>query len=227
MCTGSDTSNPLKNPLYWLIKQDSRGAAELGRATGWDFLRDEGKHNQENPGRALGKAATSAALWYLGGPAAASGAESAGGQVAMQAAGDAEQELANQAIQQAMQQGAQQSAMQLAEQIPQGYANTMESALIDTGYTPSSLRGLLTNGPGSGNMPQAMMNYTKNAATSDVAKKLAVRQGLGLLSQPQQPRPQPPPMYRAPERAEPVIPYGGDLTDEERRRRRMMGYSIY
>lgn len=59
----------LKKPLYYLVKKDSEGMESIGRKLGWDWLVNEGQKNQQNPGRAVGKAAQAAATWYLGGPA--------------------------------------------------------------------------------------------------------------------------------------------------------------
>jgi hypothetical protein len=139
----------LKKPLYWLVQQDSRAASELGRAFGWDYLRDEGKRNQENPGRAIGKAAASAAAWYLGGAAAGAGggAGTAAGEGLTSAgmfagaapgmAASTEEALAQQALQQALeQQAAQAAATQgmsssgLFAQVPGVSAGSQQAAML-------------------------------------------------------------------------------------------------
>ena len=74
MC-GGNIGDELKKPLYKIVKQDSRNTAWLGNALGWQGLEDEANKNVANPGRAVGKAAASAAAWYLGALAGAGGAD--------------------------------------------------------------------------------------------------------------------------------------------------------
>lgn len=94
----------LKRPLYALARQDSRHASDIGRALNWDWLKNEGKENQRNPGRAVGKGAAAAATWYLGGPAWGTAANAAGS-AAEVTAEQAAQQAAQQAVQQGLAQG--------------------------------------------------------------------------------------------------------------------------
>ena len=50
-----------KKLTYDQVRQDSDNMEGIGRAIGWDWLEQEGKRNQGNPGRAIGKAAATAA----------------------------------------------------------------------------------------------------------------------------------------------------------------------
>lgn len=72
-----DLLDALKKPLYWGVKKDSEGVESLARMLGWDGLVNEAQTNQKNPGRAVGKAAQTAATWYLGGPAWSGASEGA------------------------------------------------------------------------------------------------------------------------------------------------------
>lgn len=205
MCTGG-SSNPLKDPLYWLVKQDSRGAAELGRAIGWDALRDEGKYNQKNPGHAITKAAETAATIYLGGLMGGGGAESAAGAFA---GGGAEGLLsaggmtAEKAAEAAALQAAESGAVQGAGMIPQG-ANALMQApaevfdkslpaiterstnagLLDRGYAKfaDTARGLL-----SPSTPGVSSGGGKGAS------QLAMNMGMKIMSPQQAPQQAPAP----------------------------------
>lgn len=264
MSTGSDSSNPLKNPLYWLVKQDSRAASELGRALNLDYLTEEGKRNQENPGRALTKAAASAATWYLGG---LMGAEAAGagqgvlGAAAEGAKGLTAAEIAAQEAalaSQGLMGGAAPAIEQGASMIPQGAnalapqgwgTNVMESALTDTGYTPSSLFQAFNNANAANNTSlsqnlaaygrQGMANLKNGsmfnqalASMDDPKARLAMKM---LEPQPQPQAPAAPPPRQGP--IEPLpTPYGPGgnsmgmdpmrLTEAERQRLRRMGYRV-
>lgn len=226
MCTGSKTSNPLKNPLYWLVKQDSRAASELGRGLGWDYLRDEGKKNQENPGRAIGKAATVAATWYLGGllggaGGAGSGGISASGNAGV-GAGNAAGGLSG-AGSGALGSGAASAGMA-------GLEGTMESALANTGYTPSSLLNAIQNGPGSGQgMLETMGNYGKGLLSKPQTKRFAMRYGANQMMQPQQTQQAQPMQFQQPQEQQQQPIYGFDpslLTEEEKQRLRMLGFPV-
>jgi hypothetical protein len=60
MCEGAN--DILKKPLYDMARQGSRSIAEVGRGTGWDWLKNEGKSGEKNPGYALTRAAETAGL---------------------------------------------------------------------------------------------------------------------------------------------------------------------
>lgn len=208
----------LKDALYDQVKRDSQNARHIGEDLNWDFLAAEGKKNEKNPGRAIGKAATAALTWYLGGPAwgaAGNAANSAvppmaemGGQTAMNAA----------------------NAMQPAMA---GLGSSMESALQDTGYTPSSLMNAFRYGPDSGQgMGQTMSNFASNKGMglmhqaqnnpmgllgNDNVKRYAMRQGMDMMQPQQYQSPPPPP----PRQQQPLLtPY---LSEEDKRRLMMQG----
>lgn len=73
-----------KKGAYAIAKQDSDNMEGIGRAIGWDWLTQEAQRNQKNPGRAIGKAAATAASIYAGGllGGGAGGAGSAAGNAA-------------------------------------------------------------------------------------------------------------------------------------------------
>jgi hypothetical protein len=56
----------LKELLYKPVKQDSRNLEKLGQAWNLPWLENEANRNVDNPGRAVGKAAATAATWWLG-----------------------------------------------------------------------------------------------------------------------------------------------------------------
>ena len=246
-----------KDALYKLVKQDSRNAEWLGNALGWDYLEEEGKKNIGNPGRAVGKAAAAAATWYLGGllGSGAGAAGTAAGETAGAAAEmTAEQiaaQLAEQAAAETAKQAAVEAAKQGASQIPQGIANTMETGLLESGYTPSSIAQAIKNTGETTPMSQNLLNYGKqkvadaqsgsllnrvDANANDPQSSQMMRMGQGLLS-PEQPQPQrqAPPQQQGP--VEPLPnPYGNSLNsmhvngpppgmswEEWLRRKQMMG----
>lgn len=125
---------------------------------------------------------------------------------------------------------------QAASAAPAGVEGTMESALLNTGYTPSSLMNALQYGADSGQpWSQTMGNFAtnkynnaanafKNGGYKKAAGKLAMNQAQGLLSQPQ---PAPSPMMMPQQQFEPPPPIYGELSEEEKRRLREQGYNIY
>ena len=163
----------IKRPFYQIAAQDSRNLKQSFNRVGFDWGEKEADKNIDNPGRAIGKAATSAALWWLGangaeaaapaaGAAAGAGAAgSAAGTAALtaaeiaaeQAAQIAAEEAAKQALSQGGQGILQTGAQETASQgLLQGSVNTvpvanttMEAGLMDTGYTPSSFWNALNN----------------------------------------------------------------------------------
>lgn len=173
MCTGGSDSNPLKNPLYWMVKQDSRGASQLGRTLGWDWLTQEGKTNQDNPGRAITKAAEVAATMYgaglLGGAEAGAGGVAADGLAG--AASDAGLLTAADAsaggVSAAGTGLASQAAPVAASMLPEGAANSL-------GAGPLTNAAYSTMVPGVGSQQAAMLA----AQTGDFGAP-----GLGLTMQ--------------------------------------------
>lgn len=245
-----------KKPFYAVAKQDSRNMAKLGNALGWDWLEQEGKKNVENPGRAVGKAATSALLWYLGGPAWGGGSGAAGS-----AAGTTAEEAAKIAAEEAAKEAAKQEALNSAQyamqegllsgtsQAPQGFANTMEAGLMDTGYVPSNLWQAAKNSGSPGGLLQNVQSWGKQQATEagngsllnrmganagDKRSMFAAQQGMRMM-QPKQRHSQPPPPPQPQEPPPMIQPYGGSggpyggllgMSEEEKRRRLMMGYPV-
>jgi hypothetical protein len=247
MCNGG-SSNPIKDPLYWLVKQDSRAAAEVGRGLGLDFLRDEGKYNQKNPGHAITKAAEYAALYGLGDYFLGAGSATEGGMDAVQAGenvgsmGPLAANAAGGATMTAEQLAEQQAMQQLAQQAPQGLGNTMEAGMMDTGYTPSSLWHALNNPNATAT---SAANRTLGTTLSggggggSTSKLMAAQQGLKMMF-PQQPQYQPPPQRQFQGQQEPLPtmygrnqgPYGTaagnsvGFTEEQKKKLRDMGYKI-
>lgn len=243
MCGG--LGDALKKPLYKILEQDSRIVSQVGRDLNWDWLKDEGKKVQENPGYGVGKAAATMAALYSGG--LLGGASGAGAQTA---AGMTPELLAS-------------AESSVAPGLLQGLGNTtMESALTDTGYTPSSLLNAFKNsaanplGSSTNALGQNLANYGSNTATtlkqtamnnpagllsggggSNGGKNLAMQAGLKMMQPPQAPpMPRSPPPQQGP--IEPLpSPYGPSgnslgmlgktqLSEQEKQRLRAMGYQV-
>lgn len=139
----------------------------------------------------------------------------------------------------AAQQAAQLAAQQAAQSGMAGGANTMEGGLLDTGYTPSSLKNAVTLGPGSGQgMGTTMANYGRgllsNAtapSATKAASKMATNMGAqGLMAQGQQ-QPQRTPMLGQSQQQQPMQMYGSQggmygMDEETKRKLRAMGYQV-
>jgi hypothetical protein len=97
-----------KEPFLGKAKRDSRFIEDFANKIGWQGLEDEAKHNQENPGHAITKAAEYALAGYLGG--LYGGAEAAAGMEAGVGAGTTASTAINVAEQQAAQQAMQTAA---------------------------------------------------------------------------------------------------------------------
>src|SRR5690348_5213637 len=128
-----------KKPFEQVAAQDSRNLADIFNKVGWQGAEDEAKHNVQNPGRAITKAAEYAALWYLGSVAggAAGGAGSAAGE-GVAAAG-------------------------------QGAQAATESALLNAGIVPGTAAwtaggGGSIAGAAAGNAADAALTETPNAS---------------------------------------------------------------
>lgn len=213
----------LKELLYKPVKQDSRNFEKLGQAWNIPWLEQEGNRNVDNPGRAVGKAAGAAATWWLGN-GLLGGAAGAAGQAGTSAAEIAAKQAAEEAAKQAAMQAAMKGGEQAAIQIPQGFMNTMEAGMMDTGYTPSSLFQAIKNTGQTTPLQQNLLNFGKqqmaNAQNGSMMNGLLgnfgdnksaqmMKMGSGLLDggQQQQPMMAPPPRQQAP--AEPLpSPYG-------------------
>jgi hypothetical protein len=223
------------------MKMDSRGMESLGKKWNIQPLQDEAHGNVSDPAKGIGKASTAAGAAMAGGwlgnlfggaPAVASAAPpmaEMGGPMAAQLA----------------------SQMGLQSGQAAGLMGTMESALTDSGYTPSSLLNAAQNAPG--NMPQTIMgpngqfdvgqsfgqtmgNYGRGLLSKaqspgfkQDAQRYAVKQGLNMMDQPQQQQaPARPFQYQQ----EPMRnPYGqedplANLTEEQKMQLRMMGYQV-
>jgi hypothetical protein len=233
-----------KKPFYAVAKQDSDNMEGIARAVGWDWLEDEAKTNQKNPGRAIGKAAGYAVGSMLGGWLG--GAGGAAGSAATEAGTAAGTTAAEVAAEQAAMQGGQVAAtgagdagllgMTTAQSAPgagayelgtvgeqatlgmDGFAKMARPPTSIPNAVTSQFQGLLGGGGGGGNADKAMK----------------AMQVYGLLNpqQPQQgPMPVPPPQQQgspdplaSPYQQNPYGPGGNSLgmTEEERRRRMMM-----
>lgn len=239
-------SAQLKEPLYKFVKQDSRNAAWLGNALGIQALENEGKYNTKNPGHAVGKAAQTAALMYLGG--------ALGGGAAGDAVGGASAGIGAGAEMTAEEIAAQQAMAQLAQQAPQGLANTMESGAPQSGYTPSSLWNALKNANSGTPLSQNLLNYGKAAGDNAMnggllnqltsgggsgSKMMAAQQGLKMMfPEQQQYRAPPAQAFQGQQGPLPTMyernsgPYGTSagnslgFTEEQKRKLRDMGYPI-
>lgn len=193
-----------KEPFYKVARQDSRVFAELGRALGWDGLRDEGKYNQKNPGHAVGKVAQYAATMYLGGllgggeAAAASGA--AGQTAEMTAAEYAAEEAAAQAAAQAAQQGVQQTAQQgLLNGATQTGTNSIQQGLLQQSTVPvtdlsSNFAPVSDQSSQAGLLDKARLAFSGGGASGgssgSAAKAMMMQQGLGMVMPKQGPQQQ-------------------------------------
>lgn len=107
-----------------------------------------------------------------------------------------------------------------------GTAGTMESALMNTGYTPSTFANLMQYGQGSGNFGQAAMNYGGSLLGgngNEAARRFAMRQGMDMM-QPQQPMQAPQQRYQQPQ--DPMVNPYQQLTEEEKQKLRELGYTI-
>lgn len=228
-----------KRATYGMVKNDSDNMEGIGRAMGWDWLEQEGQRNQKNPGRALGKAAATAATFYAGGllgaggGAAGNAAGNAAGTVASNAgpvastwATDSALLAAKQAAEQGAvqsgtagmngllaQEAAREAGIQSLSQIPQGLGTQM--SLGNTGYSVqgglNQATGGLLGGQGGLNSQQAKLGM----------------QGLQMLEggQEQQQRPMaPPPPPAAPMPPSDFQGYGqqggpfAGMSEEQKRR---------
>lgn len=209
------------NPLYRLVKQDSRNAAWLGNAIGWQGLEDEANRNVQNPGRALTKAAISAATWYLGGAAggylgggsdaanagaASTDAAESGGTLALNSAGTAASPY--------MTQAAQQTAMQYAGGIdPETAAGAGGMSVAQNGIGPGTLlnqfRGAVNNPSSLLSSNSGLLSNLSSGSSSGKAGNLALQMGLKSLA-PQQPQgPMPAPPRQQQDNTPLPLPYGG------------------
>src|SRR6185369_11349301 len=97
MCNVADD---LKNPLYKVTAEGSRGARDVFNKLGWQNFENEADRNVSNPGHAIGQAAKYTAMYYLGG--LLGGGAGAGADAATQAATTAADEATQQAAREAL-----------------------------------------------------------------------------------------------------------------------------
>lgn len=211
------------------MKNDSRLVESVSKKWNLPWLEAEAHGNVQNPAKGIGKASTAVASAYAGGAlggllgGAGGGATSAvppmaemGGPMAAQIA--------------------QQMGLQSGQAA--GLMGTMESAMMDTGYTPSSLMNAARYGPESGqtfgqtmgNYGQGLMNKAASPGFKQGAQRYALRQGMDMMS-PQQTQYAPPRQFQQPQ--EPMRnPYSqqqfdpSQLTEEQKMQLRMMGYPV-
>jgi hypothetical protein len=206
---GMEDIDPLAYELSKsLVKNDSQLIEGAANGLGWDWLAQEAQYNQDNPGEGLAKASLAAGAIMA--PQGAAGLWNAAAPTAYGAATGT---------------GAEQAAM-LAAQTGEfgafGLGKTMEAAAYAGGNGSGLMNaagGLLAGGGGKGTSNLLMQNM-----------------GMNLMNpqQPQQPQPMAPPPR--PQQIEPLnTPYGPNgnsmglpppMTEEEKRRLRMMGYRI-
>jgi len=185
----------LKDATYKGIEFDSQGMESLGRRMGWDWLVQEGQRNQKNPGRAAGKAAQTAATWYLGGPAwsgaseagtaaqlaaqqaaatsAYSGLGATGGGMFGQALGQTAASVANEGAKTAAEIAAEEAAKQAAQQAAQqsvGQAATTQPGMFN--MVPGVTQG----------SPQHLAILEQNAGMGGSASDLTAQAARGALS---------------------------------------------
>lgn len=268
----------LRKPVDQVTTRASQNAKHLGQDWNIQYLEDEGAKNEKNPGRAYGKAAQAVAAWYLGGllggsggaagssagGAAASGAGEAAGAVAETAAQEMARKAAEEALKQELLNSAQYASQQgllsgAGETASQGFGNTMEAGLLDTGYTPSNLGYAFKNSSmlkgGSPSLGQNLQNFgsqrmteaqngamlNRAMAPGSGARDYAFRQGVNMMQPEEQPRQQSQPFRYEPQEQQPIYgqsgqggPYGGlmggeiygQMSEEEKRRLRAMGYQV-
>jgi hypothetical protein len=195
---------PGKDQLYWLAKQGSRSVSEAGRATGWDWLKNEGKEGQKNPGYALTRAAESAGL------AAA----------AMYAP--------------ALYSAAASSPEAYAAATPGLTASGQQAAMLAAQTGDFGAQGLLSTASAGGSPMANMVLGSMGTGAGSSAKMMTGLQGLKMMFPEQQQRqaPQAPPMQGQqgplldmyPNRIAPGQSSLGMLSEEERKRKlRAMG----
>jgi hypothetical protein len=209
-----------------LMKFDSRGVESLAKKWNLGGLEQEAHGNVSDPAKGIGKASTAAGAAMAGGwlgslfggaPAAAAVPPMAemGGPMAAQLA----------------------SQMGVQSGQAAGLMGTMESALTDSGYTPSSLLNAAKYGPESGqtfgetmgNYGRGLMSKVSSPGFKQGAQRYAVKQGLNMMDSPQQQQaPARPFQYQQ----EPMRnPYStqdplANLTEEQKMQLRMMGYQV-
>lgn len=236
----------IKKPFYKVAQRDSQNLKHLGEDWNWQWLENEAKKNEKNPGRAIGKAAANAAAWWLtsgasaGAEAGALAAGEIGGQAAMTAAEQAALELAKQealnSAQYAMQQGLLSGASQsfgsglLGGQGGVGMGSAFSMAPGPGVVAPGQQLGAMADTAAiNAGFPKAAPGYWAPKGS----KEFAMKQGLGMMGQDQTP-PAPPPPRRQEQPPVPPAPYGGSglpggllgLSEEEKQRLRMMGYPV-
>ena len=245
----------INKPHYKIISEVSRFAAKTGDKWGWDFQKEEGEKNADNPGRAI----TKAAPYVLGGlfsafgggaaagaNAAGAGAEAAGTVAAEEAAKQAALELAKQEMLNSAQYAAQEGLLSstaptvgsglLGGQGGVGMGSTMSMAPGPGVVAPGKqFAAMLDTAAINSGVPNAAPGYWNPMVGKSGAQKFAMKQGLSMMSpqQQQQPPAPPPRQQQSNYQPEPMQmpygdPYGGllGMSEEEKMRLRMMGYNV-
>jgi hypothetical protein len=234
-----------------IMKQDSKLVEGAANKMNWWQLAQKAQQNQDKPEQGVAEAAVATGMGFLGpmlgGGAAAGGAAGTAANAAPAAMTAAEM-AAMTAAEQAAAITAQEAAMQAAQQgllanAPQGFANTMEAGLMGptSHVTDAAMR--MSTGPGPGvaapgkGLLGQMDSYLINNDMSQYAGRLgnqskqgrfAVKQGLGMMQEPQQQTPQAPPP-RPYQEQQAQMPYGmqnQEIPEELKRKLRAMGYPI-
>jgi hypothetical protein len=214
------------------MKMDSRGVESLAKKWNLGGLEQEAHGNVSNPAMGIGKASTAAAASMAGGWLGNlfGGAGTAGGAVPPMAemGGPIASQVASQ--------------MGLQSGQAAGLMGTMESALMDSGYTPSSLMNAAKYGPESGQtFGQTMGNWAGNKADTFMTRlqhnpkgllsgqrnRFAMNQAADMMTPQQQMQPPPRPMqYQQDPLQNPYGQQDPNLTEEQKMQLRMMGYSV-
>lgn len=188
----------IKRPFYQVAQKDSQNLKHLGQKWNIGFLEDEAAHNEKNPGRAITKAAEYAAMGYLGG----------------------------------LYGGLYDSAGAYAAATPALTASGEQAAMLASQTGEFGANGLLQTAASGGNQyAGTLAKMASGSGTSAGGKQLALQAGMNAMQPAQRPPMQsaPPPRQQQPMEPLPLAygqrmdSLGMGLTEEEKRRRMMMG----
>ena len=228
-----------KKGAYQVAKQDSDNMEGIGRKLGWDWLTQEAQRNQQNPGRAIGKAAVTAATIYggglLGGAGGAGGAAANAAGTGVSGVGPVMSGTAYEAAIEAAKQAAANGGTGLlqsgtaasngllpygGELASVGDANAAGGLL--GGSSPQSvhiahntafdaLKNANSFGEGMGNLKSWAMDGYKSPMSMSGKDAMMGMQGLQMMEGQQQPQPMaPPPRPAAPPPQSDFRGYGSD-----------------
>jgi hypothetical protein len=226
-----------KKLLYDQVGRDSQNMKHLGEDWNWGFLADEGKKNEKNPGRAIGKAAGAALTWYLGGPAwsgasaagsagagaGASGAYTLGANAAANTGGQIASQAGAQGLSAALQ-GAKEGLLSGGRDFQQWLGNAMGRGYVD--QLGNATEGAMVGAP----TKSGLLGFGGGeGAQGDFARRYAMNQARTMMTPEEPPQaPARPFQYQQ----EPIRnPYGqedplANLTEEQKMQLRMMGYQV-